>query len=275
MPTERGIATADATAFEATAGRGVRATIDGSTVLVGTPAFLAEAGVDTSALESVDLGTATGAWVARDGRPMGVIGLADTVKPGAAEAVERLQRGGHRGLDADRRPSRDRRGDRRAGRHRSGADRGRRAAGRQGRGGRAAPVRRRRSWRWSATASTTRRRSRRPTSASPSAPAPTWRSRPPTSPSSATTSAPCPSAVRLSRATMRTIRQNLALGLRLQRAPHPGRGRPPLPAGRPPADPRPRGRRHGALERQRRPQLTAAAGLPRRLTDPNWRPMHR
>ena len=84
---ELGIAIVDATAFEATAGRGVRATIDGSTVLVGTPAFLDAAGVDTSALESVDLGTATGAWVARDGRPIGVIGLADTVKPGAAEAV--------------------------------------------------------------------------------------------------------------------------------------------------------------------------------------------
>ena len=85
-----------------------------------------------------------------------------------------------------------------------------------------------------------------------------------------------PSAVRLSRATMRTIRQNLALGLRLQRPAHPGRRRPPLPAGRPPADPGPCGRRDGALERQRRPQLPAAAGIPRRLTNSsNWRPMHR
>jgi Cu+-exporting ATPase len=91
---ERGIDLTDATAFEATAGRGVRATVDGSTVLVGTPAFLAESGVDASALDSIDLGTATGAWVARDGRSLGVIGLADTVKPGAAEAVERLKRAG-------------------------------------------------------------------------------------------------------------------------------------------------------------------------------------
>ncbi len=91
---DRGIALADPTAFEATAGRGVIATVDGAIVLVGTPAFLGAAGVDTSALESVDLGTATGAWIARDGRPIGVIGLADTVKPGAAEAVSRLQRAG-------------------------------------------------------------------------------------------------------------------------------------------------------------------------------------
>jgi P-type Cu+ transporter len=91
---DRGIATADATAFEATAGRGVTATVEGSTILVGTPAFLAESGVDLAALDTADLGTATGAWVARDGRPIGVIGLADTVKPGAAEAVSRLRAAG-------------------------------------------------------------------------------------------------------------------------------------------------------------------------------------
>ncbi len=92
--TDRGVAISDATAFEAIAGRGVRATVDGASVLVGTPAFLAEAGIDTRALESIDLGTATGAWVARDGSAIGVIGLADTVKPGAAEAIERLTRAG-------------------------------------------------------------------------------------------------------------------------------------------------------------------------------------
>ena len=59
---------------------------------VGTPAYLAEQGVDIG--DGRDLGTATAAWVARDGRPIGVIGLADTVKPGAAEAVERLRRAG-------------------------------------------------------------------------------------------------------------------------------------------------------------------------------------
>jgi P-type Cu+ transporter len=91
---ERGIDLSDATAFEATAGRGVRATVGGASVLVGTPAFLVDAGADTTTLESVDLGTATGAWVARDGRAIGIIGLADTVKPGAAEAVERLTKAG-------------------------------------------------------------------------------------------------------------------------------------------------------------------------------------
>ena len=91
---DRGIDLTEATSFEATAGRGVRATLDGASVIVGTPAFLADAGADTTPLESVDLGTATGAWVARDGRAIGIIGLADTVKPGAAAAVERLTKAG-------------------------------------------------------------------------------------------------------------------------------------------------------------------------------------
>ena len=90
----RGIALSDATAFEATAGRGVRATVEGSTVRVGTKSFIADAGVEPSALAATDLDTATGVWVARDGGPMGVIALADTVKPGAAEAVKRLERSG-------------------------------------------------------------------------------------------------------------------------------------------------------------------------------------
>ena len=91
---ERGIEPADAKAFRATAGRGVHATIDGTAVLVGTAPFLAESGVADLDADGLDLGTATGAWVARDGRTIGVIGLADTVKPGAAEAVARLTRAG-------------------------------------------------------------------------------------------------------------------------------------------------------------------------------------
>jgi P-type Cu+ transporter len=89
---ERDIRTVAAGDFEATAGRGVHATVDGATILVGTPAHLADGGVDTP--DAHDLGTATGVWVARNGLPIGVIGLADTVKPGAADAVARLQRSG-------------------------------------------------------------------------------------------------------------------------------------------------------------------------------------
>ena len=50
----------------------------------------------------------------------------------------------------------------------------------------------------------------RPTSGSRSGPVPTSRSRRPTSPSSAATRAAWRAAIRLSRATMRAVRQNLA-----------------------------------------------------------------
>ena len=88
----------EATAFEAIAGRGIRATVDGAQVLVGTEPFLAEAGVDTTALRAVaDEVASSGAspvLVAVDGRPIGLLALADTVKPASADAVARLRRAG-------------------------------------------------------------------------------------------------------------------------------------------------------------------------------------
>jgi Cu+-exporting ATPase len=89
-----GIETVEATAFEAVAGRGVRATVDGAKVLVGTAAFLAEADVPVAALELADIGAASPVFVARDGVLVGLVALADTVKPASAEAVARLQRAG-------------------------------------------------------------------------------------------------------------------------------------------------------------------------------------
>jgi P-type Cu+ transporter len=64
-------------------------------------------------------------------------------------------------------------------------------------------------WPWSATASTTPPRSKPPTSASPSARAPTSPSRPPTSRLVSGQLTKAVEAVRLSRATFRTIKQNL------------------------------------------------------------------
>jgi Cu+-exporting ATPase len=87
-----GVEVVEATSFEAVAGRGVRATVEGSAILVGTEAFLADAGVR---LDSVGVAGATSpAFVARDGVAIGVIGVADTVKPSSAGAIRRLQRAG-------------------------------------------------------------------------------------------------------------------------------------------------------------------------------------
>jgi len=93
-----GVESLEATAFEAVAGRGVRATVDGATILAGTEPFLADAGIDTSPLSELAAAAArdgaSPVLVARDGGLLGLIAVADAVKPASAEAVARLQRAG-------------------------------------------------------------------------------------------------------------------------------------------------------------------------------------
>ena len=79
-------------AFEQLQGRGVRATVEGRTVLVGNASLLREAGV---ALESAaEGGGRTPVHVAVDGRFAGVIFIADTLRPGAKEALAELKASG-------------------------------------------------------------------------------------------------------------------------------------------------------------------------------------
>ena len=82
--------------FESITGKGVRAVVDGRHVAVGTRLLLAEAGIDLSLLGPIadrlsDDGK-TAMLVSVDGRPAGVLAVADTIKPGAAGAVAALQR---------------------------------------------------------------------------------------------------------------------------------------------------------------------------------------
>jgi len=91
----RGLALPDPERFQAAAGRGVAASIDGRAVLVGTAAYLAEQGVaPDSAADAADAALAdagkTAVRVAVDGRAAGVLAVADTPRPEAAAVVAAL-----------------------------------------------------------------------------------------------------------------------------------------------------------------------------------------
>jgi len=80
--------------FQAVAGKGVEATVDGRTVLLGNRALLDGAGIALDGLDAraaeLAQGGATPMYVALDGRGAGLIAVADTLKPEAREAVEEL-----------------------------------------------------------------------------------------------------------------------------------------------------------------------------------------
>jgi Cu+-exporting ATPase len=86
----------EGTDFEAVPGQGIAASVSGHEVLVGRPAFLESRGIDPTALRAAadELATAgkTPVFVALDGRPAAVIAIADTLKAGSVEAVAELHR---------------------------------------------------------------------------------------------------------------------------------------------------------------------------------------
>jgi Cu2+-exporting ATPase len=91
----RDLALADATAFEAIAGHGIRATVEGRTMLVGNRKLMADQKVDVTALEAPAAALAqagkTPMFAALDGQAAGLIAVADPIKPTALEAVRQLQ----------------------------------------------------------------------------------------------------------------------------------------------------------------------------------------
>ena len=80
--------------FEAIAGHGIRAIVDGRQVVVGTPRLLENEGVPpdgaAQTVERLQAEGKTAVVAAVDGQVAGVIGIADTVKPGAAVAIAGL-----------------------------------------------------------------------------------------------------------------------------------------------------------------------------------------
>jgi len=97
---QRGIEIAAVGDFRSHTGRGVEARLDGTRVLVGKPGFLAEEGIDVGALaerrEALESRGQTVIAVARDGQLLGLIGIADTRKEDAREAVARMKAAGLR-----------------------------------------------------------------------------------------------------------------------------------------------------------------------------------
>lgn len=79
-------------AFEQLQARGVKATVEGRAVLVGNPALLRESGVTLDT--AIDGGGRTPVHVAVDGRFVGVIFIADALRPGAKEALAELKASG-------------------------------------------------------------------------------------------------------------------------------------------------------------------------------------
>jgi P-type Cu+ transporter len=86
--------------FEAVAGQGIRARVDGHLVAAGNEALMRRESVDVTVLAPLAARDAeagqTPMFVALDGQAAGVVSVADTLKPGSAEAVRQL-----RALDLD------------------------------------------------------------------------------------------------------------------------------------------------------------------------------
>jgi heavy metal translocating P-type ATPase len=82
--------------FAYTPGRGITATVAGTTILVGNRALLSDRGVKLPAMapDGIDVGTEI--YVAQDGQPLGMISVADRVRPEAKRAIELLEKMGLR-----------------------------------------------------------------------------------------------------------------------------------------------------------------------------------
>jgi Zn2+/Cd2+-exporting ATPase len=96
---EAGVPLAEPKDFAETAGRGVKAHIDGAAILVGRAQWLKDNGVTEEFLKSVDLNEAEGwslIFVARDGHCIGWVGLQDQTRTEAAEALAELKAAGVR-----------------------------------------------------------------------------------------------------------------------------------------------------------------------------------
>jgi Cu+-exporting ATPase len=92
---ERGAVLASSTDFRSITGKGIAGAVGGRPVAVGSVALLADLGADPAALQGrAEVLRAEGQtvlFVAVDGRPAGLLGVADPIKPSTQEALHSLR----------------------------------------------------------------------------------------------------------------------------------------------------------------------------------------
>jgi len=92
---EKNLKLKEVTEFEAITGKGVRVTIDGEKALIGNQRLMQEFGVDYSVLqkklEELEDEAKTAILVASDGKLLGTIAVADTLKDDSIDAIKNLR----------------------------------------------------------------------------------------------------------------------------------------------------------------------------------------
>jgi len=91
----KGVELTDATDFESLTGRGIKTRVNGKVVLLGNQRLIEEEGIPAGELQEVAARLAnegkTPMFVAVDGRPAGLVGVADTLKEDSVEAIRSLR----------------------------------------------------------------------------------------------------------------------------------------------------------------------------------------
>ncbi|MBD2431888.1 MULTISPECIES: heavy metal translocating P-type ATPase [Fischerella] len=94
----QGVELTDAQEFEAIAGSGVQGYVSNQWVQIGTHRWMNELGIETSALqehwERLEYLGKTVIWIAVDSKVQGIMGIADAVKPSSVNAIRTLQKMG-------------------------------------------------------------------------------------------------------------------------------------------------------------------------------------
>ncbi|MDB6123238.1 MAG: cadA [Pedosphaera sp.] len=110
LASEAGVPLTEPQNFAETAGRGIKADVDGKTIIVGRAQWLKDNGVKEDFLKAVDLNETEGfslLFIAREGKCIGWVGLQDQTRTEAREALAELKLNGVRRIamvSGDRQP---------------------------------------------------------------------------------------------------------------------------------------------------------------------------